>query len=141
MSENIHNLQQLANFYKNASLVNQRIGYSKRQEAEKFAILAIQNPEHRDECLIQEQEYLRRATARETIAERQLEYARICENPVNEYQNIINNLIDLLNRIRICQETQCSNNACQEILNLIETYCLKDSHMYEDYLQCCGHIN
>ncbi|BAY11954.1 hypothetical protein [Calothrix sp. NIES-2098] len=141
MSENTYQLQQLAQIYRYESEINTNRAYKNRQEAEKFANFARENPEHINECLAQEQEYIGIATTWEKIAAIQLQYAVICENPVNEYQTIRNDLLALLDKIRVCQAIQCSNEACREILNLIEAYYLKNSVVYESYLQCCGHVN
>ncbi|AFZ04604.1 hypothetical protein [Calothrix sp. PCC 6303] len=141
MSESIYNLQQLASLYRHASVVNKQREYTNRQEAQKCADSAIENPQYENDCRNQEQEYLRMAATWEQIAAIQLEYALICENPVNEYQHILSDLEILLNKIRHCREVQCSNEACREILELIQTYCLKDSLLYDNYPQYCGHIN
>ncbi|ODH02405.1 hypothetical protein A4S05_24355 [Nostoc sp. KVJ20] len=140
MLEPIHELQQLAVFYRKKSENNVQEASDSRNKAEELFDSARNNPQDKDiEKLAQS--FLSNAEKYEKIAAEQLELASICENPVAQYQDTIRSLENLIHKIRGCQKARCSNDVCREILTLIETFCLEESEQYENYKQCCGDIN
>lgn len=138
MSKNIENLLELASLYISESEINKQKAHTERQEAQRFADLAIQNPQLEIKCKIQEQKHLAMAATWEQIAAKQRQSALICKHPIDEYRHVINDLQDLINRMKECQGIQCSNEACRKVLTLIETNCLESTFLYDLYLQCCG---
>jgi hypothetical protein len=145
MPQNIENLQQLADIYRNASKNNQHKAEEHRQEAQKLADIAKkqQNLQGRNTCMVQQEKNENMATELEQIAAKQLEYARICEKSFKELEarkeKNISDLQELLYKIKVSLNPQCSNQACKEILDLIEKCSLKESPIYyENYLKCCG---